>query len=167
MKNYIGTKAIKARPMTRKEYNDYRGWEMPADEDGSDEGYLVEYLDSPSDAHPDHDGYISWSPTDVFERSYRENGKLPFGAAIEALKSGRKVTRTDWNGKGMYLVLQEGSTIGPEQARGGAAKAMAEEGIDVIPIAGHIDMRNAQGVCIVGWVASQTDMLCENWLILD
>ena len=38
MKRYIGTKIIKARPMTRGDYNDYRGWQIPADEDPLDEG---------------------------------------------------------------------------------------------------------------------------------
>ena len=38
MESYIGTKQIKARPMNRADYNDYRGWELPENEDGSDEG---------------------------------------------------------------------------------------------------------------------------------
>jgi hypothetical protein len=41
MQTYNGTKIIRALPMTRKEYNDYRGWQLPADENGDDEGYLV------------------------------------------------------------------------------------------------------------------------------
>ena len=43
-KTYIGTKLIKAQPMTRAEYNTYRGWALPADENGADEGYLVDHL---------------------------------------------------------------------------------------------------------------------------
>ena len=43
MQTYIGTKVVKARPMTRGEYNKYRGWEMPSNEDGAEEGCLVEY----------------------------------------------------------------------------------------------------------------------------
>lgn len=43
MKQYIGTKIVKAEPMTRGDYNDYRGWQIPADEDPLDEGYLMEY----------------------------------------------------------------------------------------------------------------------------
>lgn len=73
MIGYIGVKAIKATPMTRKEYNDYRGWDLPSDEDGTDEGYLVEYeqsLETPNINHPDHLGYISWSPKDVFNEAY-------------------------------------------------------------------------------------------------
>ena len=52
MKKYIGTKLVQARPMTRGAYNRYRGWEIPADENPEDEGYLIQYPD----------GYVSWSP---------------------------------------------------------------------------------------------------------
>lgn len=71
-KTYEGTKRVHARPMTRCEYNAYRGWEVPADENPADDGYLVEYLDGGKSNHPNHAGYISWSPKDVFERSYKE-----------------------------------------------------------------------------------------------
>lgn len=73
MKKYTGVKEILATPMNRKEYIDYRGWELPADENGDDEGFLVEYVQSetsPNQNHPAHAGYISWSPKDVFEESY-------------------------------------------------------------------------------------------------
>lgn len=62
-KTYVGTKVIHARPMTRGVYNQTRGWNIPADENPEDEGYYVEYA---------NDGYISWSPKDVFEASYEE-----------------------------------------------------------------------------------------------
>lgn len=71
MKKYIGTKLINAKPMTRQEYNDLRGWAVPSDENPNDEGYLVEYVDGGKANHPDFEGYISWSPKDVFERAYR------------------------------------------------------------------------------------------------
>lgn len=70
-KLYEGTKRLTARPMTRGAYNLYRGWECPADENPADTGYLVEYLDGGKPNHPAHAGYISWSPTDVFERAYK------------------------------------------------------------------------------------------------
>ncbi len=70
-KQYIGTKRVSAIPMTRQQYNDYRGWQLPDDEDGSDEGYLVEYVDGGQSNHPDHAGYISWSPKAVFEQAYQ------------------------------------------------------------------------------------------------
>ncbi len=45
MQRHIGVKLIDAREMTRQEYNDYRGWKLPEDENGDDTGFLVEYLD--------------------------------------------------------------------------------------------------------------------------
>lgn len=67
---YVGTKAIRAVPMNRADYNTFRGWDLPKDEDGKDEGYLVEYLD---DGKPNVDsisGYVSWSPKEVFDKHY-------------------------------------------------------------------------------------------------
>lgn len=66
MKTYIGTKVIQARPINRGEYNEMRGWKIPENENPLDEGYLVQYPD----------GYISWSPKDVFESSYRVSDPL-------------------------------------------------------------------------------------------
>lgn len=70
MENYIGVKEILAKPMTSIEYNNYRGWELPEKGMENDEGYLVEYLNSPNSNHPNHKGYISWSPKAVFDESY-------------------------------------------------------------------------------------------------
>lgn len=70
-KLYEGTKRLHATPMNRGDYNAYRGWQVPADEDPADEGYLVEYVDGGKPNDSRHAGYISWSPKDVFERSYK------------------------------------------------------------------------------------------------
>ena len=67
---YIGNKFIVAKPMTRLAYTEYRGWGLSDDEEGTDEGYLVEYLDGGKPNHPDHAGYISWSPKEQFDNSY-------------------------------------------------------------------------------------------------
>lgn len=69
---YEGTKRVLATPMTRGAYNYYRGWAVPANEDPAEAGYLVEYQDGGKANDPRHAGYISWSPADVFEGSYRE-----------------------------------------------------------------------------------------------
>lgn len=71
MQTYIGTKTIKASPMTRGDYNVLRGWECPADENPADAGFLVEYVDGGKANHPDFAGYVSWSPAEVFERAYK------------------------------------------------------------------------------------------------
>ena len=46
MQKYIGIKQVVAKPMTRGDYNDYRGWTVPADENPNDEGYLVKHSDN-------------------------------------------------------------------------------------------------------------------------
>ena len=51
---YIGTKRINAMAMNRLAYNQLRGWELPSDENGEDEGFLVEYVDGGKSNHPDH-----------------------------------------------------------------------------------------------------------------
>ena len=62
MKKYIGCKLLKAEPMTRGAYNEYRGWTIPEDEDPEDPGYFVRYPE----------GYVSWSPKHIFEQAYME-----------------------------------------------------------------------------------------------
>lgn len=177
MKLYIGTKVLKAMPMTRKEYNDFRGWQVPADETPEDAGYLVEYMDG-GKANTEHfTGYVSWSPKDVFERAYRsiDNG-MTFGQAVEVLKSGGRVARMGWNGKGMWLSLSCGpggdaaagrreiafenfwSANNSEYARQNGGSAV------VLPC---ITMKTATGEILMGWLASQTDMLAEDWTIID
>ncbi|MFV0357731.1 MAG: hypothetical protein ACK5LG_21895 [Bacteroides thetaiotaomicron] len=66
MKKYKCHKEVHATPMTRGAYNLYRGWEIPADEDPSDAGYLVVY-DKDTPGH-----YESWSPKDKFDAGYTE-----------------------------------------------------------------------------------------------
>jgi hypothetical protein len=167
MKRYIGTKLINAKPMTRQAYNDFRGWTLPADENGADEGYLVEYVDGGKGNTDHYAGYVSWSPSDVFDRAYRPCDGMTFGHAIESLKAGQKVARQGWNGKGMWLVLVPGTPMihpKPDTPYGKAGIAECE----ILP---HIDMwtTNSQGrrAMLPGWLASQTDMLSEDWEIVE
>jgi len=93
---------------------------------------------------------------------------MNFGQALDALKEGKRVSRSGWNGKGMWLAIQPGTVITEEQARGGAALGRAKEApgtpITILP---HIDMRAADGSIVVGWLASQTDMLAEDWDVVS
>lgn len=68
---YVGTKVIHAQPMDRRSYNVLRNWELPVNENGDDEGYLVEYPDQPANTDL-YRGYVSWSPKDVFELAYEK-----------------------------------------------------------------------------------------------
>ncbi|MET3414809.1 DUF2829 domain-containing protein [Methylobacterium sp. 1030] len=161
MKTFYGTKKLNAIPMTRGVYNDYRGWQTPADEDPNDAGYLVEYADGGKPNHPGHGGYISWSPADVFEASYQPLDGLSFGHALVALKDGHKVARAGWNGKGMFLYhVPEGAY----PARTEIAKATwGQDGL--VPYGAYIAMKTAQDN-VVPWLASQTDVLANDWQII-
>lgn len=161
MKRYIGTKIINATPMTRAEYNAFRGWQLPADEDGSDDGYLVEYTDGGAPNTTEYEGYVSWSPKAQFDGAYRETTGLTFGLALEALKAGKKVARAGWNGKGMFLFLVPGSTF---QVNRPPLLGIYPEGTTV-NYCPHIDMKTSDEK-VVPWLASQTDALAEDWAIV-
>nr|DAR82813.1 MAG TPA: Protein of unknown function (DUF2829) [Caudoviricetes sp.] len=160
---YIGTKLIKAKPMTRGEYNAYRGWTLPKNENPDDDGYLIVYVDS--------DDYVSWSPKDVFDRAYRScDGGMTFGGAIELLKMGFKVARKGWNGKGMFIYLQDGSYPYFHQLKEDVQRKLIDSNCTndsgAVTICPHIDMKAADGSIVIGWLASQTDMLADDWVVV-
>jgi len=141
MTEYFGTKRVAAEPETK---------------DGA-AGYAVLYPD----------GYRSWSPAATFEAAYRPVTSMNFGHALEALKTGHKVARAGWNGKGMWLILVGGTL--KAQLRDGTPYKTAT-GLDECEILPHIDMWtvNADGrrAMLPGWLASQSDMLADDWTIV-
>jgi hypothetical protein len=172
MERAIGVKEVKFAKMNRQEYNDYRGWKLPADEDGSDEGFLVEYLNGGTSNHPNHVGYISWSPKAVFERAYRSTVGMTFGLAIEAAKKGYKIARKKWNGKNMFVVYMEPLNLPPFNTQGTfrkvndrTAKFIGED--KPLNCQPYFAMYNAQEEWIPGWNATQSDMLDEDWFIVE
>ncbi len=172
MKQYIGVKLINAKPMTRAEYNAFRGWTLPADENGGDAGFLVEYLDGGKANTDLYAGYVSWSPADVFANAYGPTDGMTFGLALEALKRGHKVARTGWNGKGMWLSL---SCDGEREVAAdnfwsphNAQFARDNGGTAIVLPSITMKTTNAHGrvAILMGWLASQTDMLSNDWEIV-
>jgi len=86
---------------------------------------------------------------------------MNFGQAIEAMKSGNKVARDGWNGKGMFLFLVPGSNFRVDRA---PLLGIYPEGTE-ISYQPHIDMKTVDNT-IVPWLASQSDILAEDWLIV-
>lgn len=156
-KKYFGSKNLLASPCNLGDYNNYRGWKIPENENPEREGYVVQY----------QDGYESWSPKEVFESAYREIDKLTFGQAIEALKEGKKVARSGWNGKGMFVYLQKGFELKEPARNEILAQYQLENSNQPVTLCSHIDMKAADGSIVIGWLASQTDLLAEDWCILD
>ena len=87
---------------------------------------------------------------------------LTFGQAIEALKQGKKVARAGWNGKEMFLFLVPGSTFKVNRA---PLLGIYPEGTEV-NYCSHINMKTADDK-VVPWLASQTDVLAEDWDIVE
>lgn len=155
MKQYIGTKLIQAEPAFRC----------------ADGGSKVVITDKPEEAFPNYPivedgyrvrysgGYESWSPKAVFEEAYRPTDGLSFGLAIEAAKKGHKIQRAGWNGKNQYVEL--------------ATRISYVSADRVFMNAEHADIGNkalsfvgTSGVQL-GWLASQADMLADDWRIVE
>lgn len=104
------------------------------------------------------------------------------GWAIRTIQQGYKVRRAGWNGKGMWIAYTPGSSFPVEHARDGhAAKHRANEiiagssieasegevSVDPVNLLPHIDMRAADGSMVIGWLASQTDLLADDWEVVE
>lgn len=85
-----------------------------------------------------------------------------FGAAITALKEGKKVARWGWNGKDMFIFLVQGSEFEVNRA---PLNQFYPEGTK-ITYQSHIDMKTADG-SIVPWLASQSDVLATDWVLVE
>ena len=84
---------------------------------------------------------------------------MNFGAALEKLKAGERVAREGWNGKGMWIYHVPAASY-PAQTQA------ARENIgDLVPYGAYLAMKTATGE-VVPWLASQTDILAEDWVSL-
>ena len=90
---------------------------------------------------------------------------MNFGKALEELKAGKKVARKGWNGKGMYLFLGEQVQF----STNADLSELEEEGKSAtfVKIHNSICMRTSDKSIVVGWLASQTDMLAEDWIVVE
>lgn len=150
MKQYIGTKLIEAEPAYRVDGKTVQPTTWPIPEGSkAEEGYAVRYPD----------GYMSWSPKAVFEEAYRPTDNLNFGLAIETVKKGKKISRAGWNGKGQYVQLATcisytdpaGAVVNAEH------KAIGNQALAFVGTSG----------VQLGWLASQADMLADDWTIVE
>ena len=113
------------------------------------EGYKVVYAP---------DGYESWSPKEAFEEAYRESNGMNFGLAIEAAKKGKKIARAGWNGKNQYVELA-------------TCISYINADHNIINV-NHCNIGNEALAFVgtsgvqMGWLASQADMLADDWMVV-
>lgn len=89
---------------------------------------------------------------------------MDFGQALTALKLGDRVARNGWNGKGMFVAFQPGYLDGVLANVNTAAAFGVSEGAKVV-VRPYLAMWTADQQ-IVPWVASQSDLLAEDWIIV-
>ena len=162
MQKYIGTKMIQAEPAFRVNGEDFKNvihpktYAVPEDRTGQtwEDGYKVVYPD----------GYVSWSPKDVFEEAYRPTDGMSFGLAIEAMKKGYRVARKGWNGKNMSVAYQKGYPDGIPCNKNTAEAWGMKEG-ELFKCRPYLQMRCADGTFQM-WLASQSDILADDWYIV-
>lgn len=99
---------------------------------------------------------------EYFETNFSDEVVCDFGFALKQLKAGYKVARAGWNGKGMFLFLVNGSTFKVNRP---PLLGIYEEGTE-INYQSHIDMKTADNT-IVPWLCSQSDMLAEDWEVVE
>ena len=87
-----------------------------------------------------------------------------FGHAIACLKAGHRVARAGWNGKGMFLYYVPENKYPASRNEHGTMVGVFED--DMVPYGAYIAMKTAQNN-VVPWLASQTDVLAEDWQIAD
>lgn len=100
----------------------------------------------------------------------KEPSGLNFGAAVEALKAGKKICRSGWNGKGMYLWMLPEARVPADWCKEAHLKELAlgnPDGTKEMHCLPSIRMKTADGKVLTGWLASQTDIFAEDWIIID
>lgn len=166
MKTYICTKVIHAVPV--KMVNGWPwpdGLPLPAAKDVTDpmdgwisrqpkieEGYL--FTTDMDDQNP------QFVKTSDFEAMCRPVDSMAFGDALEAMKHGERVARAGWNGKGMYIFI----AFEPDFTTDADISALDNREVAVGDV---ICMKTAQDTFQLGWLASQADMLAEDWYIVE
>lgn len=107
------------------------------------------------------------------ENTTQQKTELNFGQALEWIKLGQRVQRIGWNGKGMFVYLNMGSvdlsTMPPGLLfiDGIRTDLFVEGDKDTVTRLPNLNMHSATGATVTGWLASQTDVLAEDWQVVE
>ena len=111
---------------------------------------------------------------------------LSFGAALEVAKAGGLIARQGWNGKGMFVFMRPADELNvefvvdkvkslPQSVKdyylqdiiNEKGERVPVEETDTVKFTAYLCMKAADGTIVNGWLASQTDMLSNDWCALD
>lgn len=150
-KTYLMTKTVTAEPMTRLDYNLYRNWTLPEDENGADTGFLIKDVKT---------GHVSWLPTEEFISNSSGHTGLNFGQAVELAKAGHRIARSGWNGKGMFAYIV------PENSYPAVTEAIkGQYQDDLVPYNAYWALKGADQT-VSTWAPSGSDSLAEDWMLV-
>ena len=101
-----------------------------------------------------------------------------FGQALNSIQRGRLVTRQGWNGKGMFIFQRPEDSLPtnmivnqvkslPESFKRWVSDNYGDSEADKIKFTAYLCMKAADGTVVTGWLASQTDMLANDWMIVE
>jgi hypothetical protein len=137
MQRYIGVKIVSAEAESKE----------------GEAGYKVVY----------EDGYVSWCPKAVFERHNRALDGMPFGHALEMCRAGKRIARRGWNGQGQYVFLIPDYVF----TRGYADEIPAlKDETREITFWGCFCIMTTAGKVQLGWLATQSDMQADDWMVV-
>jgi hypothetical protein len=94
---------------------------------------------------------------------------LTFSQALDLVKKGKAISREGWNGKKMFVYLNKGShdfnqhETSPTIIEGINVELFEKGHLATISRLPNLNMRTATGSTVTGWLASQTDLLAEDW----
>jgi len=123
-----------------------------------------------SNAPDDEFRVLSWM---ALKPSDKEQGEktMTFGEALEALKAGKKVARKGWNGKGMHLWLKPATMVKSEWCKDPELKKLVDANGGELLALGTICMythdSTGRNAILTGWLASQSDMLLDDWMVIE
>ena len=175
LNEFAGTKTVGAVPMTRGEYNELRKWDLPADENKDDEGYLI----YEPDAEPNCEGfesYITWTTKEIFEKTFRGARELPFSSALHiAETTGKRIARSSWTENGLedeevnqWVCIAEGTDSLPaDKFWNRNSRAFAEKNGGSAPVLSYLILKTPKDAISMGWSPSQEDTLAKDWLVLE
>lgn len=164
---YIRLNEVEAEPMKFGEFKEKfpKSGGANVERNAEDDGYVITYRKGEANE------YVSWCPKAEFDAVSRPTDGMTFGMAIEMMKRGRKVARKGWNGKGMMIWLNPEETLNAEQCNDEMLRQLINDNGGEILGLGTICMythdSTGRKAILVGWLASQSDMICEDWVVVE
>lgn len=167
MKTYIGMKVVQAKPAVTVNgciWPD--GMALPAEYTRPS---LKENLEQKDCGPVISEGYVYigdhkypvFEEKEEFEKRFFDAENVTFSIALDAMKRGGRIARKGWNGKGMYVFLADDVEFRTE-----ADISEFENAEDGVYTSEMMVLRTAQGTFQPGWLATQSDILADDWYVL-